>query len=75
MITDRNRISDPASHGLSQLPEVTMKTAHYFTSGKNKFVIFGENGRFTYMNQKTAVSSKKEAKSLAEKLGATPWNF
>ncbi|HED1534287.1 MULTISPECIES: hypothetical protein [Enterobacteriaceae] len=52
-----------------------MKTAHYFTSGKDKFVIFGENGKFTYMHPKKSVSGKKEARKLAEETGSTPWNF
>lgn len=52
-----------------------MKTAHYFTSGKDKFVIFGENGKFTYMHPKKSVSGKKEARKLAEETGSTPGIF
>ena len=52
-----------------------MKTVHYFASKSNKFVIIGENGKFTHASPKMSVSGKREANKLAIKLMAKPWNF
>lgn len=50
-----------------------MKTAHYFAGRSEKILVIGVDGRLT--DEKYPVSGKKEARKLAEELGAKPWNF
>ena len=51
----------------------TIKTAHYFGKGKNKFVIISNS--FAPVGEKIAVAGKFEAERIAAERGAKPWNF
>ena len=50
-----------------------MKYAHYFKSGKQHQLVISSDAR--PVGDTHSVSSKKDAKSLAKKLGATPYNY
>lgn len=50
-----------------------MKTAHYFGCGKSKQVIIAEGVK--PIGQAFKVSGKKEAREIAAKHNAQPWNF
>lgn len=50
-----------------------MKTAHYFASRTQKFLVIGIDGRQT--EEKHEVANKSEARKLAKELEAKPWNF
>lgn len=52
-----------------------MKTAHYFASKKTKFVTFGIDGKIDATSVKIVVYDKKEARAVAAKHCAKPWNF
>ena len=50
-----------------------MKTAHYFSTRANKLVIISNDTHPQGITIK--VSGKKEAREVAKKHNATPWNF
>ncbi|WP_162380018.1 hypothetical protein [Citrobacter sp. NCU1] len=50
-----------------------MKTAHYYASRSQKFLVIGVDGRLT--EEKYEVGGKAEARKLASELSAKPWNF
>lgn len=50
-----------------------MKTAHYYASRSQKFLVIGVDGRQT--EERYEVGSKSEARKLASELSAKPWNF
>lgn len=53
-----------------------MLEAHY-TSGKQPTVSFAStsNGRRNWVKERIPVSGKREARAIAAKFDATPWNF
>lgn len=53
--------------------DLTMKTAHYYASRSQKFLVIGVDGRLT--EEKYEVGGKAEARKLASELSAKPWNF
>ena len=48
-----------------------MTQANYYKAGKKHYLEIGEAGR----GKVHEVSGKREARTLAKKLGATPYNF
>ena len=50
-----------------------MKYAHYFKAGKKHELIISTG--YSPTGETLQVSGKKEAKQLAKKLNAQPWNF
>ncbi|WII71761.1 hypothetical protein QJS83_14950 [Bdellovibrio sp. 22V] len=51
-----------------------MKTAHYFASGKTKFIEFGWNGKLVG-SERIRVVGKVDARATAKRHNAKPWNF
>ena len=58
---------------LQRVKELDMKTAHYYASRSQKFLVIGVDGRQT--DEKYEVANKSEARKLANELSAKPWNF
>lgn len=52
-----------------------MKTAHYYASAKKKFIVIGDDGKFSIDSPTYPVSGKREARKLAMELNAVTWNF
>ncbi|MEG1350827.1 MAG: hypothetical protein RSD49_22625, partial [Hafnia sp.] len=71
--TVTGKISNPAPHHKIFQQGKIMKTAHYYASRSQKFLVIGVDGRHT--EEKYEIANKSEARKLANELSAKPWNF
>ena len=73
-----DNLSDPSGafviqRGYMTQNEQITKYAHYYGTGKRKELIVGDTA--SPIGEVFQVSGLKDARDLAKKLNATPWNF